>query len=236
MKDFINEPCGRADDLVAFLYHELSEKEARNFERHLRECAGCERELASFSEIRDSIVSWRDAALGSTWSTSDATALQPAVEASPGPSALAAIREFFTLSPMWMKGAAAFASVLFCVCAVLAIYYLKDRRSIVVQAPSNKIYSQQELDTRIAQAVEKNLEVQEVSQKSNDRLAENAASPQKPRNRSVQIREAGYVANTRNLRKPLTQQERRELAIDLGLASRDEDDLDPINERVTQTP
>src|ERR1700687_5926999 len=156
MKDIKDEVCGRADDLIAFLYGELDGEDARKFERHLHDCARCETELASFGEIRQSIVSWRDESLGAAWLPDPAKDRKLASNrlragAQVRPSALAAMREFFNLSPLWLKGAAAFASLLFCVCAVLAIGYLKDRHKNILAAPSDKIYSKEELDDVVAQ-------------------------------------------------------------------------------------
>jgi hypothetical protein len=238
MKDSKEDVCGCADDLIAFLYHELGEKGARNFERHLRECARCESEVASFGQIRESIVSWRDASLSAAWSVGAERALVPIVSTQPRPSALAAIREFFSLSPLWMKGAAAFASILFCVCAVLAVAYLKNRKSEVVQVPGDKIYSKQELDNAVARAVQSKAEAfqnQQAKEPGSDFVLSSA--PSKGARRVIQFRTAGYAANTQGLRKPLTRRERRELAADLGLlASRDEDDLELVTDKITQAP
>src|ERR1700682_5971169 len=111
MRDIKDEVCERADDLIAFLYGELGHGDARKFERHLHECARCETELASFSEIRESIVSWRDESLGAAWLPETVnnhslapTGIRPRTQIRP--SAIAAIREFFNLSPLWLKGAA----------------------------------------------------------------------------------------------------------------------------------
>src|SRR6266550_9579741 len=129
MKDMKEQVCDRAEDLIAFLYHELSEKDARNFGQHLHDCVRCKNEFAAFGEIRQSIVSWRDESLGAAWSAAAVNDRGFAATATkPAPSALATIRQFFSLSPMWMKGAAAFASLLFCVCAVLAVAYLRNRK------------------------------------------------------------------------------------------------------------
>lgn len=239
MKDTTETTCGRNDDLIAFLYHELGEKDARDFQRHMRECARCESEVASLGEIRESIVSWRDASLSAAWSAGAVNDRQFASAAAPiRPSALAAIRKFFSLSPMWMKGAAAFASLLFCLCAVLAIAYLRDRTSVVVQSPSDKIYSKQELDTEVARAVQKKadeLKKQATKEQSND-VAVNSSS-RTTSNRAGQMQQAGYRMTAQGLRKPLTRQERRELAADLGLlVSRDDDDLDLVTDKLTQTP
>ena len=239
MKDPTETICGRNDDLVAFLYDEVGESDARNFKLHVQECAGCESEIAAFSQIRESIVSWRNASLGSVWSAGvvNDRQLASATNPSAGPirrSALAAMRQFFTLSPMWMKGAAAFASLLFCVCAVLAIAYLKDRNPVVVQAPSDKIYSRQELDAEVARQV-KAEELKNQAKESNNKVVE-SSQPQPSGSRAGQMRQANYRVTTQGLRKPLTRQERRELAADLGLVSRDDDDLDLVTDKIIQTP
>ena len=54
-----------------------------------------------------------------------------------------------------MKGAAAFAAMLFCICAVLAVAYLKGHPAApyLVKQDSKNIYSQEELDNQVKQAV-----------------------------------------------------------------------------------
>lgn len=243
MKDTTKTTCERSDDLVAFLYHELDERDAGSFQLHLQECPRCESEVASFGEIRQSIVSWRDASLGAAWSpgaVNDRQLHAATIAAVPKrPSALSAIHEFFNLSPMWMKGAAAFASLLFCLCAVLAIAFLKDRNSAVVQTPSDKIYSQRELDSKVAGAVQRKadelkIQIEQASEKKTEAVA---ALPQRTaNNRGPRLQQASYAGNAQGLRKPLTRLERRELAADLGLlVSRDDDDLD-LTDRLSQAP
>ena len=244
MRDIKDEICERADDLIAFLYGELGEGDAHKFERHLHECARCETEFASFGRIRESIVSWRDESLGAAWLPGTVknpslapTGIRP--RAYERPSALAAIREFLNLSPMWLKGAAAFASLLFCICAVLAIGYLKYRPTNIVQAPpSKKIYTQGDLDALVAQEKKKFIESQPQPQKQSD--GENVATAQvrtKAGNRTAPFSRATVALNPRNLRKPLTRQERQELAADLGLSlSHDEDGLDLVGDKINQTP
>ena len=242
MRDFNNQICNRADDLVAFLYHELNDKEASDFENHLHECASCKHELASFGEIRESIVSWRDVSLGSVLpSLNVANEDRTVVRATPvRQSALAAIREFFNLSPLWMKGAAVFASLLFCVCAVLAIASLKESKQPPVQAANDKLYSQAEMDKQLAataQATEQRLR-NELAAAANDKPpTPTPVVPKKRANRLPQLHDAGYALNRQDQRKPLTAQERRELAADLGLTmSRDDDDLELVTDKIPQTP
>jgi anti-sigma factor RsiW len=237
MKETMNQTCDRAEDLIAFLYRELDEKDARNFESHLDQCAGCKRELASFGEIRRSIVSWRDASLRAALAQDD----RQVVVAPTRRSAFAAISEFFNLSPLWMKGVAAFASLLFCVCAVLAIAYLKKPNTLVVTAPTDKIYSQAELDKQVATAVkasEQRLRTELAAQ--SDVQATEGTKPivqKKTPNRLAPMRESTYAVNKRDLRKPLTAQERKELAADLGLSTaRDDDDIDLVSDKIPQAP
>ena len=37
----MNSTCDRTNDLVTFMYQELNEAEARDFNIHLRQCVGC---------------------------------------------------------------------------------------------------------------------------------------------------------------------------------------------------
>src|SRR4029450_4223227 len=98
--------CERSDDLISYLYDELGESEKRSFEQHRSNCSICESEFAAFSPIRRSIVDWRDRSLGQL------TASVPLTRLEPKRSALAAIRGFFDLAPLWMKGATTFAVLL----------------------------------------------------------------------------------------------------------------------------
>ena len=93
-----NSPsCERASDLIAFLYDEANDSERRDFELHLKECGDCREEVASFGLVRQSITTWRDEALSGFVST-------PLAATTKKKSAIAALREFFDLSPLWLKG------------------------------------------------------------------------------------------------------------------------------------
>ncbi|HEV2914343.1 MAG TPA: zf-HC2 domain-containing protein [Pyrinomonadaceae bacterium] len=126
----ITSTCGRAETtLVAYLYGEADKGEAKDFESHLSRCEACEAELASFASVRTSIAGWRQQMLGATESTAPATQQQLA----PTPetvktsstarqrSALAALREFFALSPVWLRAGTAFASLMICALVVFAV-------------------------------------------------------------------------------------------------------------------
>lgn len=135
--------CARAEDLVAYLYGEASETEARDFERHMEHCARCRTELAAFGNVREAISEWREQALGAVASpafeSNDMKAFASAREISkPKRSALAAIREFFTLSPLWMRAATATIALIFCALAFIAIAHFKEQpKVVVVNVPSN---------------------------------------------------------------------------------------------------
>ena len=238
MKEVTTQACERGEDLIAFLYHELNERESRDFQQHLYQCANCERELSSFGDIRESIVAWRDASLGAAFANDNR---RVTFAAPPRPSALAAIREFFNLSPLWMKGATALASLLFCVCLMLTVAYLKRPSVPVVAVSKDKIYTQAELDKQVATAVQATEKKLRSELASSERPASQLSNPQVPRRLVIRVappREAINANNTRDSRKPLTAQERKELAADLGLSTlrEEDDDLDLVIDRIPQTP
>ena len=243
MKDVKDQVCERADELISFLYGELGEKDSRRFERHLHECARCESEFAAFAQIRKSIVSWRDESLGAAWLPDAVNDRRlAAMTVLPGtqtrPSALAAIREFFNLSPRWMKGAAAFASLLFCVFATLAVAHLVEKPNPPsAQTPDRG--SAEQLSSRMVE-LQNELAILKAAQKQ-DQVVKvgptNTLPPQKSNKPNRLFARSGSGANARNLRKPLTRQERDDLADDLGLlAARDDDVLDLVTDKINQAP
>src|SRR5918999_1396956 len=141
MNETTNSPvCERAEDLMAFLYREMSGSETRAFELHLSDCANCREELAFLGSVRESITAWRDEALSGFVSTP-----LPAKK-----SALAALRQFFDLSPLWLKAATGFAVVMFCV--VLGWLVVTSKKEPAVAVRTDATYTQQEVDQLIADA------------------------------------------------------------------------------------
>lgn len=156
--------CARAAELVSYLYHEASPAEAQEFEAHMERCASCRLETIEFVQVRRSIGDWRTEALGGVTSSAlDAAAAHSFVPIN-GPikesaarqrSALAAIREFFMLSPGWMRAATAFAGLAFCVLALVAFTHLSESTPHMPavaseKSPAEKIYSKQEVDQMLA--------------------------------------------------------------------------------------
>src|ERR1044072_4344529 len=145
MNERQNSPgCERASDLIAFLYGEADEHEARDFQLHLQQCSSCREEVASFGVVRESITAWRDEALAGFVSTPVAT--QPKTK-----SALAALRQFFDLSPLWLKCATALAAVAFCVLAGLAL--LRSNNQVMSKNP-DAVYTAQDVDRMVKETVQ----------------------------------------------------------------------------------
>jgi anti-sigma factor RsiW len=115
--------CGHGEELVAYLYGEATKQEAALFRQHLDACAVCREELAAFGGVRETFGAWRAEALGTVPSLNIeetfAAATETRAATPPKRSARAALREFFSLSPMWLR-AGAFAATL-AVCALLAL-------------------------------------------------------------------------------------------------------------------
>jgi anti-sigma factor RsiW len=223
--------CGRENDLVGFLYGELDPREEHSFRRHMQECPECGSQLSAFSDIRKSVVSWRNEALGS---------LTPSVE-HPGvtgidrarPSAMAAVREFFNLSPLWMKGTIAFASLLFCLFAVLAIVRFMEAppKTHVVNKVENTVPSAQQLDSEVQRRVKEELERRDASQNASTSNASAVGLRRRPLKGNKQF---ASTAMQRKAGRPLSKLERQELAADLRLTTNDGDDLVLIGDRINQ--
>jgi hypothetical protein len=232
MKEANNESCGREQELIGFVYGELNEVERRGFQHHLNACAGCSTELSGFRNVRESVVAWRNESLGS--GSVHAVPSQAPLSQQKY-SALAAVREFLNLSPLWMKGAVAFAAVVFCVLTVMALARLRDRQPVIMVAgPPQSLHSEQQIDAIVKQRVQeelerlKNSETKDIVASTQDRI------PHKPvlkrGSKNIRDNNPGYSA-----RRPLSKTEREQLAADLRLLSSNNDsDLDLLQDRINQ--
>lgn len=216
------QACGRAEELMGFLYGELNEVEANAFRGHLQHCATCNSELSAFGNIRNSVMAWRNESLGSISST--ATINTPPQNR----SAVAAIREFFNLSPAWMRVAVGFASLLFCVLAVMAVFGLRTGDPVVVKVDTPP--SSDQIDMLVRQRVDDELK----------RLKAQTETTAFNQAQSVKERTGGRTnrSNVRhhdNARRPLTRVEREQLAADLRLtANLDDNELDLLDDKINQ--
>jgi anti-sigma factor RsiW len=223
--------CHRAEDLVTYLYGEASDEESRDFAAHLSICDACRSEFAIFEQVHSSIVEWRTEALGAV---SFAHSPQPNISAVPAVSgalsesrrslsAVAALREFFKVSPVWLRAAAAVASVLFCILAALAVARFSQRTMPVVNQPAEPKFSRAELDAAVDKAV-KDAESKRIKESNAGQLPNVAAAGDKPNRRPKEFSSSPQLAR----RVRLTREEREQLAADLRLIPGADEDETPF--------
>jgi hypothetical protein len=223
MNERDNSPgCERASDLIAFIYNEIDEREAHEFKLHLRECSTCREEAASFGVVRESITTWRDEALAGFVAT-------PVTTTTNRKSAFVALRQFFDLSPLWLKGATAVALVTFCVLVGLDFFKRNDKApQLTVQNP-NAIYTEQDVDRKVKEALAKKQESPKQSGET-PAVKEQKVKYQKPK--SSQPASPNQFAKSR---RPLSRAERERLAADLRLLSpRDDEPIQLLGDRINQ--
>jgi len=218
--------CHRAEDLVSYLYGEAGASDAVDFRNHLQQCDACRSEFAVFNQVHDSIQLWRSEALGASFnpgavaeSSVDTTQF---VRHEPKLSALAALREFFTVAPLWLRGATAFASLLLVVLAAMLFIRVTQKPVEVAKTQGVKTYSEQELKDQIKKAVDETRA--ELTAKQNP--PEPIIST--PEQRHTPTKQIQVAANQPKVVRPrgLNRQEREQLAADLRLTiPADEDDL-----------
>jgi len=117
--------CERAEEFVTYLYGEATPKESKAFRLHLEACAVCREELAALGGVRESFGVWRAEALGSVPSLDIGEAPAPPVFAwattGRQRSASAALREFFSLAPLWLRAGAFAATLVLCALSALTL-------------------------------------------------------------------------------------------------------------------
>jgi hypothetical protein len=222
--------CHRAEDLVTYLYGEAGGAEAADFADHMRLCDACRAEFNVFRQVHESIFEWRTQALGIGSLTEPAAVFTPSnaetVAALAGNrrtlSAIAAVREFFSVAPVWLRGATALAVL--CLCALIALSTWRLWQQPAPNGGSEAEYTKKQLDDAVAQRVKQKVdEIQPVQNPSGPILAGvNDGLPPAPVRKPVLVRRQLAVARVPRL----TRQEREQLAADLRLIpSRDEDEL-----------
>jgi anti-sigma factor RsiW len=226
----VNAPnCGRDNDLIAFLYGELNDNESRTFRQHVHDCAACSAELASFQQVRESVVAWRDESLGGVFSPVRVADSMPTRLVGEQPSALAALREFFNLSPLWMKGAVAFALILFCLFAGLALARLQETPPAVIVAIPVNAPAEEQINAQVQRLVQAELERSKQAQEKAPAIIVTTGGRSAVR---VVSRPGQEVAKAR---RPLSKTEREQLAADLRLvAAMNEGEIDLLNDGINQ--
>jgi anti-sigma factor RsiW len=215
--------CERASDLIAFIYNEADEREKQDFRMHLSECASCRAEAASFGVVRESITAWRDEALAGFVST------PVAAPQTNRKSALAALRQFFDLSPLWLKGATAFAVLTFCVLLGIVIFKGNKPEVQVTQRNPNVIYTEQDVNRIVTEALAK---VEEGKKESVETSSEKGRTVKYAKPKSSRPKSSNQFAKSR---RPLSRAEREQLAADLRLLSTGDDEpIHLLGDRINQ--
>ena len=216
------QDCDRGQQLVAWLYGEVTPEDARIFEQHLKQCLQCRSEATAFRYVRNSIDGWRCEMLR-----------VPSVAAPVNkPSAVAALREFFALAPLWLKGAVTVASITLLILVGTILMKPQQRDQIAISGPN---ISEDELARMVEERVQQRIKALDESQTANASVNKNRL--QKPPLRRPLQREyiqAAKAVNRSSARRPLTRAEREQLAADLRLTWESEAaDLDLLEDKLS---
>ncbi|HVS80335.1 MAG TPA: zf-HC2 domain-containing protein [Pyrinomonadaceae bacterium] len=228
--------CHRSEDLVTYLYNEASATDAQDFAKHVETCEACRAEFAVFSQVHESILLWRNEALGSAFSPAPQAARVLAeatfdsrqfVRHERKLPALAALREFFSVSPLWLRGATAFAALLLCVLAVLVISGFWNKPvQVANNSAEQKMYTETQFKNEVAKQVDKQiLDFKRSQTQPPANVAANRGEKASAQQGSSHRELASNRVKSRSQRG-LTRAEREQLAADLRLTSgRDDEEL-----------
>lgn len=218
--------CERNDDFVAWLYGEATEEEAQSFEQHLKQCVQCRNESASFRCVRNSVSVWRADMLGvHSVPIVDAAQVQKH-------SAIAAIREFFTLAPFWLKGAVTLAAITLLALVTITMTRPKDSAPIVI--------ADNPTPDEIARMVEQQVQLRlrdlsdAQASSSSDGETDKLTVPRPNQRVHASRRRTANALNRDTSRRPLTKAEREQLAADLRLTLEPEElDLELLEDKLS---
>lgn len=225
--------CGRETDLIAFLYGELNDLESQTFQRHLRDCAACDDQLHALKSVRESVVAWRNESLGDAISRDESATRVSRQQ----PSASAALRAFLNLSPLWVKGAFAFATVVFCLFLGLAVARWREvPPGTGVAAVNSPASSEQKLNALVQQRVQD--ELRRIKSGADQALHSSVAIKGRvQRNPVARVKRGDQLAggSDQQARRPLSSVERAQLASDLRLVSQGNDtELDLLDDGINK--
>src|SRR6185503_3120683 len=117
----------------------------------------------------------------------------------PKKSAVAALRQFFDLSPLWLKGATAFAMVAFFVLVGVVVIKLQTNNTPVIS--TNAKYTDQDVDRFVKEALAK--------QQNEKKPDESVAVVESPKPKKSKVATSTQLAKSR---RPLSRAEREQLA------------------------
>lgn len=237
-----NQPCERADALLAYLYGETTEAETAQFATHLQSCDACQTEATTLGAIRTQLSDLRDGSLAHAWRAAThkqtfAERLSPAFTAAslPAPvaatrltsqtndarsarAAFAALRDFFTLSPVWMRGATAFATVaIVALLAFAAFSFGRERavsnNAVAIDTNRNAVASPTYTESQVEQLISQRVAQERATWEAQNRTgevedAEQTASPAANPKQPTSARQQTVLARAT---EPANQSQRRAL-------------------------
>lgn len=109
--------CNRKEDLVTYLYGEMTSTEEREFRKHLGQCKSCEMEERDFKAVRMSMQSWQLGEIPRTVIELEKSALQPKLQ--PNRTLKQILSELAEALPVWFRYGATFATA--CTLALVAM-------------------------------------------------------------------------------------------------------------------
>ncbi len=224
------QTCSRSNDLVAYLYGEASERAKQDFQGHLLVCPLCRSDMDDFGGVRESIGLWRTQALDSAEAYAPDMKLASAYRSQSDAkrrSMFEAIRDFFAISPMWMRGATAFASLALVALVVFALMTLFGRtESPVVERQTPPAPIKQELANPANKPEEKVVAVPEEKGSISDAPIVQKRSARKVV-RNTRVNGNQLAVNKQNRKAAELSAEERSQLSDLLIAERENEDSVP---------
>lgn len=126
--------CDRKEDLVAYLYGEVTPVERASFERHLNDCGDCGAELKAFGRVRDDLSAWQ-------------VGFAPRTEFVPPKTKMDVVRELVGMFPAWARGLAMAGATAAIVLMALSVYGNRNG------AQGGAGLSEQQVQTMVSKAV-----------------------------------------------------------------------------------
>jgi hypothetical protein len=169
--------------------------------------------------VRQAVGEWREEAL--TGFVSSPAAMAPVKK-----SAGAALRQFFDLSPLWLKGAVGFAAVLFCVLVALVFVRLNANQPSIAGVNPAGGYSQQDVERMVKDALAR--QERELASAAPKPVVIESPSP------VVKNSSTAKAARLPRATRPFSRAEREQLASDLRLLTASDDDLNLLGDRINK--
>jgi hypothetical protein len=126
-----NSPCSFADEVVEYIYDEMSGETKAKFETHVANCNSCADELTGFGIVRSQVSDWKLMEFSPMTTPIVQLPIVQTVENTQVKRRwFESLRDLVMLSPAWMTQTAAFAGLM--ICFGLAFYAFNFQKPIAV--------------------------------------------------------------------------------------------------------